>query len=856
MNDPGRHGDVGLLAPVWAGSAAARLLDDTAVLQAMLDVERTWVQMCLDAGLGAGSCAASDPWAAQHYDLASIAARTPQGGNPLIPLLADLRAALGEGPEAGVVHLGATSQDVLDSALMLLAARAIDDALPRLDAACEALAALAREHRGTLCVARSLGQHALPYLFGLRAARWLDGLSQATADLRAVRAGLPLQWVGAAGTGAALTAHLRRAGPSRQESTAQLRAGLADRLGLLDSPGWHTNRLPITRLAGALSGVLVAAGTLATDVVTGSRNEIGELAEPSGPGRGGSSAMPHKRNPVLSLTIRSAALRAPGLLATLTTAAGLAADERPDGAWHAEWPALRELLRLAGGVSQTLAELTDGLTVDPAALRRNLDASVPAVLAEWAGITEDDPADLRPEDYLGESVDLIDAILRAHGARRAVLTTPQTTHPLDQKDTMSQPTTGPTLTTTQLSEPGTPEHPKPLLLLGASLGTDTQVLWERVARLLADRVHLVAWDLPGHGRSPAATADFTVADLADEVATLARRIDAPAGRYYAGVSLGGAVGLELGLRHAGLFGGIAVICSGAVLGTPDSWRERAAAVRVQGTSSLVTASAGRWFAPGWLDSEATLGGRLLDSLTQADDESYARCCEALAGHDVTARLPGITDPLLAINGEVDAVAPPALAAQMSIAAPNGRRLTAIGVAHLAPAEDPRFVTDALADLLGLSWDDPASPQDSRSGAAVPSATLAQLYDAGMTARREVLGASHVDTANASIDDVTRDFQEFITRYAWGSIWTRPGLDRVTRSAITLTAMIAGGHHEELAMHVRAARRNGMAREQIVEVLLQSAVYCSVPSANTAFKIARDVLADEPARTTTPTKETP
>nr|WP_246308858.1 4-carboxymuconolactone decarboxylase [Kineosphaera limosa] len=139
---------------------------------------------------------------------------------------------------------------------------------------------------------------------------------------------------------------------------------------------------------------------------------------------------------------------------------------------------------------------------------------------------------------------------------------------------------------------------------------------------------------------------------------------------------------------------------------------------------------------------------------------------------------------------------------------------------------------------------------SRCGAAVPTATLAQLYDGGMAVRREVLGDEHVDRANASIDDITRDFQEFITRYAWGSIWTRPGLDRVTRSAITITAMIAGGHREELAMHLRSALRNGMTREQIVEVLLQSAIYCSVPSANTAFAVAREVLADD-ARTSTP-----
>lgn len=409
--------------------------------------------------------------------------------------------------------------------------------------------------------------------------------------------------------------------------------------------------------------------------------------------------------------------------------------------------------------------------------------------------------------------------------------------------------TRPKITATQLSEPG---PTKPLLVLGASLGTSCEVLWERVVPLLADVAHLVAWDLPGHGRSPVATEPFTVGDLADAVAELATSLDAPAGRYYAGVSLGGATALELGLRHPGVFDGIAVICSGAALGTPAGWHDRAAAVRRQGTASLVSASAGRWFAPGYLDREPDLGARLLSTLTDADDESYARCCEALAQHDVTPRLSGIGDRLVAIAGELDAVAPPALAAQVALGVADGSYRTFTGVAHLAPAEDPEATAAALRALLGLG-DAPAAASESpaasgtpRSGAAVPEATLAEVYDAGMAVRREVLGAVHVDKANASIDETTRDFQEFITRYAWGSIWTRPGLDRVTRSAITLTALIAGGFEEEFAMHVRSARRNGMTREQIVEVILQSSIYCSVPSANTAFKIARTVLAEEDA----------
>nr|WP_228282825.1 4-carboxymuconolactone decarboxylase [Brevibacterium atlanticum] len=119
----------------------------------------------------------------------------------------------------------------------------------------------------------------------------------------------------------------------------------------------------------------------------------------------------------------------------------------------------------------------------------------------------------------------------------------------------------------------------------------------------------------------------------------------------------------------------------------------------------------------------------------------------------------------------------------------------------------------------------------------------EVREAGMTVRREVLSDAHVDRANAKVDDFTADFQDLITRYAWGEIWTRPGLERRMRSAITLTAMIAGGHEAELAMHVKAALRNGLTRDEIKEVLLQSAIYCSVPSANTAFSVASQALAE-------------
>lgn len=383
--------DLGLLAPVRAGDAGAGL-DDAAFVQAMLDVEHAWLVTCVEAGLagpdaapngGSAVDAGSDPWRVERYDLVSLAGRTALGGNALIPLLADLRTALREdGHEAAAraVHLGATSQDVIDTALMMLAARAVDEAAPALDTAAAGLADLALRHRDDVCVARSLGQHALPTTFGARAGAWLDGLGAASADLAAARSELGVQWAGAAGTSADLLRAIRAVRPGSVDVLEERRAlvaALAGRLGLAAAAGWHTTRRPVWRLGAAIAGVLAATGTLGRDVVTGTRPEVGELREPAAPGRGGSSAMPHKRNPVLAILLRSAAVAAPGYVATLFAAGGDADGERPSGSWHAEWAALRELLRLLVGTSRVVAELAVGLEVDIDAGRRNLRLVLP-----------------------------------------------------------------------------------------------------------------------------------------------------------------------------------------------------------------------------------------------------------------------------------------------------------------------------------------------------------------------------------------------------------------------------------------------------------------------------------------------
>lgn len=256
----------------------------------------------------------------------------------------------------------------------------------------------------------------------------------------------------------------------------------------------------------------------------------------------------------------------------------------------------------------------------------------------------------------------------------------------------------------------------PLLVVGCSLGTSS-VLWEKVGELLGKEADVVAWDLPGHGVSPASEAPFTVAGLADSVVQLVDSIAPGARFHYAGVSLGGAVGLQLGIDHAERLLSLSVQCSGPKLGTPEAWRERAETVRTLGTPVMIQGSAQRWFAEGSMDRDPALASRLLHALRDADRFSYAHCCEALAGFDIRSELGRITVPLLAVAGEEDTVAPPELVRDMvdainaGTAKPDRTATTnapadvgAIAailqhVSHLAPAEAPAEVAELLRELI-------------------------------------------------------------------------------------------------------------------------------------------------------------
>lgn len=378
----------------------------------------------------------------------------------------------------------------------------------------------------------------------------------------------------------------------------------------------------------------------------------------------------------------------------------------------------------------------------------------------------------------------------------------------------------------------------PLLVLGPSLGTSATTLWSACARHLAGSFDVLAWDLPGHGYNTSVGDEpFTMAELAAGVLAvvddvLAERGDVDGSFSYAGDSIGGAVGLQLLLDAPDRVRDAVLLCTGARLGDEALWAGRIAQVGQSGTPVMVAGSAERWFAPGFMDRHPDIASALLEALRDTRDEGYVQACAALQDFDVRDRLAEIRAPVLAVAGAQDVVTPIAALAAVAHGVRNGRLVELDGVAHLAPAEAPAEVARLIRQhALG------ERPTEDHP-------TVQEVRDAGMAVRREVLGDAHVDRAIASTTDLTSDFQELITQYAWGSIWTRPGLDRRSRSLVALTALVARGHHEEFAMHLRAARTNGVTVDEIKELLLQTAIYCGVPDANTAFRIAQSVLDGE------------
>src|SRR4051794_12744147 len=342
----------------------------------MLDAEAALARAEAAEGVIPAAAAAAIAAAAPDLDGIGVAARG--AGNPGVPLGKALRAAGGD-DAARWGHFGATSPDGLDSAAMLVARRALGPVLDEIDAVVGDCARLAREHRGTLMVGRTLLQQALPVTFGLKAAGWLAGVAGARARLRALRSALPAQLGGAAGT----LASLGDRGPAVLDRFAAELELTAPALP------WHGDRRPVAELGAALAVAAGAIEKVALDVVLLAQTEVGEVAEASGDGRGGSSAMPHKRNPVGAIRARAAA-RSVRAAAGILFEAMAGEHERAAGAWHSEWTALSDALAGTGGAAWALHEGLEGLSVDAERMRANLELTGGALLAEHVALLAGD----------------------------------------------------------------------------------------------------------------------------------------------------------------------------------------------------------------------------------------------------------------------------------------------------------------------------------------------------------------------------------------------------------------------------------------------------------------------------------
>ncbi|WP_420856543.1 alpha/beta fold hydrolase [Streptomyces mangrovisoli] len=537
-------------------------------------------------------------------------------------------------------------------------------------------------------------------------------------------------------------------------------------------------------------------------------------------------------------------------------------------------------------------------------------------------------------------------------------------------------------------------------------------MFDRQIPELARQWRVVRFDFPGHGGAPAHPA-HSVADVATRL--LATLDGLGVQRFgYAGCALGGAVGIELALRHPERVASLALIAASPRFGTPDEFRQRGVVVRSNGLDPIARTAPERWFTAGYAAAQPAITEWAVQMVRTTDPGCYIAACEALAAFDVRAELGRIGVPTLVLVGSEDAVAGPAEARTLVAGIPDARLAVVPGASHLVPVEQPAAVTDLLVRHFSTAWQPgfvesstgqiamagafaapvagpvtgtfmgpatgtftgaaaaisagPAAgtsmgPVTATDGLAAPfpgaltgaatgtleetapipfaratpvpfagppsgpfadpapgrfagpasgpfappssgpfagaapgpfagpapdayagggpgafagadpadvarpvpadppqwappvaeigpapdrpaSAESSDRYDTGLKIRREVLGDAHVDEVLERADDFSADFQDLATRYAWGEIWDRPGLDRRTRSCVTLTALVAGGHLEELAAHTRAALRNGLTPAEIKEVLLQAAVYCGLPAANRAFRVAQEVVREE------------
>ena len=357
----------------------------------------------------------------------------------------------------------------------------------------------------------------------------------------------------------------------------------------------------------------------------------------------------------------------------------------------------------------------------------------------------------------------------------------------------------------------------PVLIFSNSLGSE-MMMWDELIPYLLPFFRVLQYDTRGHGGSPLTPNEgTTISELANDVIQLMDKLNIEAA-YFCGLSMGGLIGQYLGINHPNRFKKIVLSNTGAKIGDVERWNGRIGTISKNGMQAIVDDTMERWFTEEFRSQNSERVAQTKAMFLRSNVDGYSNCCCAIRDADFREKLQSLSVETLVITGDEDPVTNVEQAEFLVSKIPNAR-LKVLHARHLAATELPKEYAAVLIDFLVGD----------------------QIFDKGMHVRRTVLGDAHVDNANSKINSVNADFQSFITRYAWGEIWTRPGLSKHNRSLITMSMLIALNRPAEFKMHVKAAFNNGVSVDEIKEVIMQSALYCGLPAANDAFHLALEVF---------------
>ena len=686
-------------------------------LQRMLDFESALASV--EAGLGVipedASRIISTSCKVDILNVASLVEDAERAGNLAIPLVKQLSRVVNErnADAARYVHWGATSQDVIDTGFVLQMREALAFVEDQLQDLNTELAALAERHAATVMPGRTWLQHAVPITFGWKAAGWLDAVLRHQARLQEIRSrALTLQLGGAAGTLASLGAD----GPAVSRK-------LAETLDLAHPEiSWHSSRDRIGEVAALLGLITATLGKIARDISLLMQTEVGEAFESAGEGKGGSSTMPQKRNPVGCATVLSAAVRVPGLVATVLSSA-VQEHERGLGNWQAEWETLPEIFNLCSGSLAKMIDVLAGLEVDVPRMASNLEQSNGLIFAEAVSmklatqlgraaahalveracrLAIESKRHLR--DVLMEDAELKGLLSKAEiaalfeSAGYLGMTRQSIDQVLARAASMGAESRSSTIEVAgarihfKLSGPAS----KPVLVFSNSLGADLS-MWNAQAEEFSKHFRILRYDTRGHGQSSTTAGPYTIELLGGDVVSMLNELGIESCSF-CGLSMGGMIGQWLALNATSRVQRIVLSNTAAKIGSTEPWNARIAAVQNNGFNSILPGVLDRWFTPAFHRSRPDLIAKTRAMLERTDPEGYIACCAALRDADFRKDISEITVPTLVIAGTHDQATPTA-DTRILAEAISGAQFVELDASHLSNIEAEKAFNGAVLEFL-------------------------------------------------------------------------------------------------------------------------------------------------------------